>query len=249
MKGKPKSAAPAVSEAAIAEQVEQAIEELRSLATAANLAGLARYAIPSDKALGVSMTSMKGLAKKLGRSHQLAAGLWATDIYDARMLATLVDEPALVTAEQMESWALDFDNWAICDTACFALFDRTSHAWSKVEEWASRREEFVKRAAFALLASLTVHDKKALDPPYLLGLELVEKEATDDRNFVKKAVNWALRSIGKRNPDLNEAAIKVAHRLADSADRAARWVGKNALKELEGPSVQRRIEAKKKRPG
>lgn len=238
-----KSKSPVLS-GALEVKLAAALEGLRQHATEATLTGMARYAIPSDKALGVSMTDMKGIAKTLGRDHQLAAALWATGIYEARMLATLVDVPAQVSADQMESWALDFDNWAICDTACFALFDRTPHAWPKVESWAGREEEFVKRGAFALLASLTVHDKKADDERYLRGLVLIEREATDGRNFVKKAINWALRSIGKRGPTLNRAAIEVSRRLAASSESAARWVGKDALRELTGPAVSRRLEAR-----
>jgi 3-methyladenine DNA glycosylase AlkD len=162
------------------------------------------------------------------------------------MLASLVGEPARVTPAQMERWSRGFDNWAVCDTATFVLWDRTPHAWTKVHEWSTRKEEFVKRAAFAMLASLTVHDKQAPDEPYLKGLKLIEHEASDDRNFVKKAVNWALRSIGKRNPALNKAAIAVARRLAESDDPASRWVGKDALREVTSPAVQKRLSKPKK---
>ena len=156
------------------------------------------------------------LAKRLGRNHELAAALWDTGWYEARMLTSFVDEPARVTPAQMDRWCRDFDNWAICDTVCFHLFDRTPHAWAKVAQWRDRRDEFVKRAAFALLWSLTVHDKRADDEPFAEGLPLIERAATDERNFVKKAVNMALRAIGKRNPALNAAAVTVARRLADS---------------------------------
>lgn len=205
---------------------------------------MARYAIPSDKAFGVGVGALKKEAKRLGRSHELAAALWETGWYEARMLATFVDEPERVTAAQMERWCRDFDNWAICDTACFALFDRTPHAWAKVEAWAGRREEFVRRTAFALLWSLTVHDKESGDAPFLRGLGLIERAATDERNFVKKAVNMALRAVGKRNPALHAAAVSAARRLADSTNATARWVGKDALRELTGPSVMRRLGAK-----
>ena len=196
---------------------------------------MARYAIPSDKAFGVSMGNMQLLAKRLGRNHELAAALWDTGWYEARMLASFVDEPARVTPAQMDRWCRDFDNWAICDTVCFHLFDRTPHAWRKVAQWSRRRDEFVKRAAFALLWGLTVHDKGADDEPFLQGLLLVERAASDERHFVKKAVNMALRAIGKRNPALNAAAVAVAQRLADSPQAAARWVGKDALRELTSP--------------
>jgi len=207
--------------------------------------GMARYAIPSDKAFGISVGALRQYAKRLGPNHDLAAALWKSGIYEARMLATFVDDPARVTPAQMDRWCEDFDNWAICDTACFALFDRTPHAWAKVEKWARSRDEFVRRAAFALLASLTVHDKRAGDEPFAKGLVLVERAASDERNFVKKAVNWALRSIGKRSAALNRAAIDVAKRLGESTNPAARWVGKDALRELASPAVQKRLAARK----
>jgi len=152
-----------------------------------------------------------------------------------------VDEPARVTAAQMDRWARDFDNWGITDTLCFALFDRTPHAWKKVEPWSRRREEFVKRAAFALIASLALHDKKAGDEQFLRTLPLIERGASDDRNFVKKGVSWALRVLGRRNQTLNEAAVEVARRLAESPDAAARWVGKDGIKDLTKPAVRRKL--------
>ena len=163
------------------------------------------------------------------------------------MITAFMDEPARVTAAQMERWARDFDSWAICDTLCFALFDRTPHAWRKVHAWARRSEEFVKRASFALLASLAVHDKAADDAKFVECLPLIERAAADERNFVKKAVNWALRSIGKRSPELNAAAIDCARRLAESRGAAPRWVGKDALRELSSAAVQRRLKARKPR--
>jgi 3-methyladenine DNA glycosylase AlkD len=193
------------------------------------------------------MGTMQSLARQFGRSHALAAALWKTGWYEARMLAAMIDEPDRVTPAQMERWAKSFDNWAVCDTATFVLFDRTPHAWAMVRAWSTRREEFVKRAAFAMLASLTIHDKQAPDERYLEGLALIEREAGDDRNFVKKAVNWALRSIGKRSPKLNRAAVAVARRLSKSADPARRWVGSDALRELTSPGVTRRLAAKAKR--
>jgi 3-methyladenine DNA glycosylase AlkD len=206
--------------------------------------GMARYAIPSDKAFGIPVGVLRQLGKSLGQSHALAAALWKTGHYEARMLATFVDEAELVTPEQMDRWCHEFDNWAICDTACFALFDRTPHAFKKVAQWGKSDDEFVKRAAFALLASLTVHDKLATDAAFLRCLPLVERAALDPRNFVKKSVNWALRSVGKRSAELNRAAIALAERLAQHADAAPRWVGKDALRELNGPTVARRLARK-----
>lgn len=225
--------------------VDHVVEKLRSMASPKVRDGMARYAIPSDKAFGIAVGDLKKLAKKLGPSHELAAGLWKTGSYEARMLATFVDEPDKVTAAQMDRWCKDFDNWAICDTACFALFDRTPHAWAKLRQWAKHKDEFVKRAAFALLASLTVHDKQATDEPFIESLALIEKAASDDRNFVKKAVNWALRSIGKRSRALHAAALELARRLAESEAAAPRWIGKGALRELQGASVKKRLSKKK----
>jgi 3-methyladenine DNA glycosylase AlkD len=225
----------------LVEKVQAALRWLERHGTKANRQGMARYAIPSDRAFGVSMTNIQSLAKRLGQSHELAAALWETGWHEARLLASYVEEPACVTPAQMDRWCLDFDNWAVCDTVCFALFDRTPHAWRKIEQWSRRRDEFVKRAAFALLASLTVHDKRAGDEPFAKALSLVERAATDERNFVKKSVNWALRSIGKRSLVLNAAAVAAAQRLAASPQAAARWVGKDALRELTSPSVTRRL--------
>ena len=189
----------------------------------------------------MSMKNIQLLAKQLGRDHALAAALWETGWYEARMLTAYVDEPERVTSAQMDRWSRQFDNWAICDTLAFALWDRTPHAWTKVEQWAGRREEFIKRTAFALLWSLSVHDKGATDKQFIRGLALIEQAATDDRNFVMKAVNMALRAIGKRNPALNAAAAKTATRLAASSNVSARWVGKHALREITSAAVKRRV--------
>jgi len=209
--------------------------------------GMARYGIPSDNAFGIAVGELRKYAKAIGRNHALAVDLWATGWYEARMLAAYVDDPSEVTPAQMDRWAKDFDNWAICDTACFHLFDRSPHAWNKLAPWARRRDEFVRRAAFALLASLTVHDKQASDDQFAAGLELIERAAADDRNFVKKSVNWALRSIGKRSLALHEVSVALAERLAASTNPTARWNGKDALRELHGASVLKRL-AKGKRP-
>jgi 3-methyladenine DNA glycosylase AlkD len=199
--------------------------------------GMARFNIPSDKAFGVPMNRIQALAKELGRDHALAQALWDSDRYEARLLAAYVDEPARVTVAQMDRWCRDFDNWGVVDTICFALFDRTSGAWSRVDRWAQLKGEFQKRAAFALLWGLTVHDKASGDAPFLKALRLVEQAATDERHFVKKAVNMALRAVGKRSLALNQAAIVVAERLAASAAAAPRWVGKDALRELRAPAL------------
>ena len=231
----------------VSADVAYALKWLERRGTKKNRDGMARYGIVAKKVFGVSMGTMQSLARELGRDHALSQALWKTGWYEARMLASLVGEPARVTPAQMERWAKAFDNWAVCDTATFVLWDRTPHAWPKVREWSKRKEEFVKRAAFAMLASLTVHDKQAPDDRYLEGLVFIEREASDERNFVRKAVNWALRSIGKRNPALNKEAIAVARRLAEAEDSASRWVGKDALREITSPAVQERLLKRKKK--
>jgi 3-methyladenine DNA glycosylase AlkD len=193
-----------------------------------------RYGITTrDKTLGVAMAQIQKLAKELGRDHALAAALWKTRVYEGRMLAIYVEEPALVTAAQMEAWAREFDNWGVVDTACFKLFDQTPHAWARASAWTKRREEFVKRAGFALLACLALHTKGGPDAPFLRALGPIERGAADERNFVKKGVSWALRAIGvRRSPALKAAAIKTATRLAASGEAGPRWVGKDALRAL-----------------
>jgi 3-methyladenine DNA glycosylase AlkD len=225
--------------------VDQVVAELRRLSSEKYRQGMARFAIPSDKAFGVPVGEIRALGKRLGRSSQLAAELWATGWYEARMLAVFVEDPANVTPSQMDQWCRDFDSWAICDTACVHLFDRTPHASKKIKAWATRRDEFVKRAAFALLASMTLHDKLAPDDIFAEGLELIEATADDERNFVKKAVNWALRSIGKRNQTLHAAAVAAAQRLAELEEAAPRWIGKDALRELKSKSVTKRLAKRK----
>ena len=194
--------------------------------------GMARYALPSDRAFGVPVGVLRKEATRLGRDHALAAALWETGWFEARIMAALVDEPERVTARQMDAWARDCDNWGITDTACFHLFDKTPLAWDRVPRWAASPHEFVKRGAFALAASLALHDRTSPDARFVALLPLVEKAAADDRNFVKKGVSWALRGIGRRSPGLHEAALAVARRLAASDAPAARWVGRDALRDL-----------------
>ena len=193
---------------------------------------LPRYGIDAPKAFGVSVANLHKLAKITGRNHEFALALWKTGWYEARMLAALVDEPERVTPSQMDQWCRDFDNWGICDTVCFKLFDQTPHAYKKVEQWAKRRDEFVKRGAFALMASLALHDKEEPDDRFAKWFPLIEQGAADERNFVKKGVSWALRAVGKRNAKLKSAAVKLAQRLSKSEQASARWVGKDALRDL-----------------
>jgi 3-methyladenine DNA glycosylase AlkD len=224
-----------------ADQVESALTWLKRHATRHTLKGMTRYAIPSDNALGVSVSDIRLLGKRLGKNHELAAALWKTGVYEARMLTSFVDEPGRVTSAQMDRWCRDFDSWGICDTLCFHLFDRTPFAWEKAHLWSASPREFVKRAGFALMASLVVHDKAAPGARFLAFLPLIEQGARDERNFVKKAVNWALRCIGKRDLALNAAAIAVSKRLAQSKEASSRWVGKDALRELASPKVHARF--------
>src|SRR3954447_15426033 len=185
------------------DEVKRLLVWLERKGSKRNRDGMARYGLTARKAFGVSVGTLQQMAKKVGRNHDLAAALWETGWYEARMLAAFVDEPARVPPPQMDRWCRDFDNWGICDTVCMHLFDRTPHAWPKVAQWSDRRGEFVKRAAFALLASLALHDKTTADGPFADGLPRLERAAVDDRNYVKKAVSWALRAIGERSLPLN----------------------------------------------
>lgn len=206
---------------------------------------LPHYGIVAKKAFGVSVGNIHKLAKIVGQDHKFAQALWDTGWYEARMLAAFVDEPELVTPSQMDRWCRDFDNWGICDTVCFHLFDRSPHAYRKVELWAKRREEFVRRGAFALMACLALHDKRASDECFTKWLPLIEQGATDERNFVKKGVSWALRAIGSRNPELRSAAITLGERLAASPEAAARWVGKDVVRQLSRSKKGRAVVVRK----
>lgn len=193
-----------------------------------------RYGIITrEKTLGVPMAQIQKIAKESGRDHALASALWRTRVYEGRMVAIYVADPALLTEKQMETWARDFDNWAVVDTACFKLFDQSPHAWAMARSWSTRHEEFVKRAGLALIACLALHTKTGPDAPFLSALKLIEREAADERNFVKKGVSWALRAIGgKKSVALKAAALKVSERLAASENAGARWAGKDALRAL-----------------
>jgi 3-methyladenine DNA glycosylase AlkD len=207
--------------------------------------GLARYGLPTEKAFGVSVATIQQYAKTLGRDHELARELWQTGWTDARMLASFVGEPGKVTPAEMDAWCRDFDSWGIVDTVCFKLWDRSPHAWKKAQEWTTRKLEFEKRAAFVLMACLAAHDKVAGDDAFLKFLPLIEKGATDERNFVKKGVSWALRHIGHRSRKLHAAAVKSATRLAKSDDATARWVGKDALRDLQRPAVLKKVASRR----
>ena len=217
------------------------LERLRALGSPAAAEGAARYGIRVANLWGVSAPDLRRLAREIGRDRKLASQLWRTGVHDARLLATLIDDPARVTPPQMERWARDFNSWAVCDAACCCLFDKTPYAWDKAVEWTHRKPEYVKRAGFVLMAALAVHDKKAPDERFEVFLPLLVKHATDERNFVKKAVNWALRQIGKRNRRLNSLAIRTAEDIRRIDSRAARWIASDALRELTSDKVQARL--------
>jgi len=190
---------------------------------------------------------LKSIAKETGKDHELAERLWSSGIREARIIAAMIDDPKLVTGDQMERWVLDFDSWDVCDSCCMYLFDRTAYAYSKAIDWAEREEEYVKRAAFALMASLAIHDKRADDELFEMFLPVIKRESVDGRNFVKKAVNWALRQTGKRNLTLNRAAIETAREIRLIDSRSARWIAADALRELAGEPVQQRLRKKQRR--
>ena len=217
------------------------MRRLRSMADPARLKGMSRYGIPVDRALGVSLPQLRALAKEVGRDHSLARELWSSGVHEAMILASMVDEPQLVTREQMELWAAGFYSWDLCDQCCNNLFRLTPFAWEISREWCGREEEFVRRAGFVLLACLAVHDRRAGDEAFIEMLDMIEEGSSDGRNFVKKAVNWALRQIGKRNVRLNEEAISTAESIARKGDAASRWVAADALRELRSAEVRQRL--------
>ena len=213
-------------------QLQTALQLLHQNARPGELAGMARFGIVGDNRLGLSVPAMRSIARTLGRDHALALVLWETGIPDARIVASIVTDPALLTSRQMDAWVKGFAAWDVCDQTCLNAFCKSPLAWSKVSVWAKRKDEFVRRAAFALLATLAVHDKRADDQTFIAALGLTEATACDDRNFVKKAVNWALRNIGKRNAVLRVAAIEAALRIQQQGTRPARWIAADALREL-----------------
>jgi 3-methyladenine DNA glycosylase AlkD len=202
---------------------------------------MGRFGIDTRNALGVTVTELRGLARRIGRDHDLAAALWQSEIHEARLLATMVDEPSSVTEAQMERWVSDLTSWDLCDQLCANLFDRTPYAFEKALGWSRRDEEFVKRAGFALMATSAVHRKDVSDARFEVFLPAISAQATDDRNYVKKAVSWALRQIGKRSPGLNRKAIATAREIERIDARAARWIARDVLRELESPAVRDRL--------
>ena len=221
--------------------VKNVLDELQSKAKPDQLAGMAKYGMTVERRLGVSVPDMRKLAKELGRDHRLALDLWRSGIAEARIVAGMVADPAKLTEGQMEEWVKDIDSWDVCDQVCMNLFEKSQLAWKKIIDWSEREEEFVKRTAFSLIACLAWHDKKASDEKFAELLPVIMREATDERNFVKKAVNWALRNIGKRNVRLNEAAISTAKEIQRLDSKAARWIAADAIRELESDAVQSRL--------
>jgi 3-methyladenine DNA glycosylase AlkD len=222
-------------------RIEAILAELKSLGSEVNRAGQARFGINTARAYGVPVANLRRIARGLERDHRLAATLWATGMHEARILAAYVEEPAKVTPAQMDRWVAAFDSWDLCDQVCGNLFDRTPYAEEKIRKWASDERVFVRRAAFALAASYAVHARKAPDAALLPILALVEQHAKDPRNFVKKAVNWALRQIGKRSAALHAPALALAEKLAASSDKTARWIGKDAARELTSINPRRAV--------
>lgn len=217
------------------------IKELKSLRNPKNIEGMTRYGLNSPTTLGICMPDLMRIAKGTGKDHELAQRLWDSGIYEARILSFMIDEWRLVTEEQMDRWAKDFDNWGIVDGCCGHLFSRTPFAYKKAMEWSRRKEEFVKRAGYSMIAALTVHDKKAEDEKMLRFLPLIVKGSTDERKYVFKSVNWALRQIGKRNRALNKKAIETAEEIKKLDSKAARWIASDALRELRGEAVRKRL--------
>ena len=232
-------------------ELDEAVRRLKAMANPRNVEGMARFGISSENTLGISVTDLRKVAKEIGKDHRLALALWDTGIHEARILAAIVDEPSRVTRRQMERWAKGFDSWDVCDQACTCLFDRTPYAFEMAALWSRREETFVKRAGFALMAGLAVHDKAASDRQFAELLEHVRRECRDDRKYVKKAVNWALRQIGKRNENLNRIALDCAEQISEVESSAARWIASDAIRELRSEAVQRRLASRRPagRPG
>ncbi len=221
--------------------VKDVLDKLRSKARPDQLEGMARYGMAVEHRLGVSVPEMRKLAKETGKNHELALELWKTGIAEARIVAAIVDEPDKVTERQMEQWVKDIDSWDVCDQVCMNLFEKSPLAWNKIVDWSDREEELVKRTAFSLLACMAWHDKKAGDEQFIRLLPVIVRAATDERNFVKKSVNWALRTIGKKNYNLNKTAIKTAEEIQLLDSKAARWIAADALRELKSEAVLRRL--------
>jgi 3-methyladenine DNA glycosylase AlkD len=223
---------------------DQTMRKLKSMRNPASVKGMARYGINPISNYGVSVSKLRSIAKEIGRDHALAQQLWSSGIHDARILASMVDAPKAVTERQMDSWASNFDSWDICDEVCNNLFSATRFANQKAIEWSRKSDEFVKRAGFVLMASLAVHHKTMETEEFLRFLKIIENETSDPRNYVKKAVNWALRQVGKRSPQLNKAAIQTAQVILKADSKSAKWIASNALRELTSGKIKERLHRK-----
>ena len=221
--------------------VNEVLDELQRRARPEQLKGMAKYGIPVEQRLGVSVPDMRKLSKEIGRDHKLALDLWKTGIAEARIVAAIIDDPTKLTEEQMEDWVKDINSWDVCDQVCMNLFEKDQLTWKKIVDWSEREEEFVKRTAFSLMACLACHDKKVSDEKFIELFPVIIRGARDERNFVKKAVNWALRNIGKRNLNLNKAAINAAKEIQQLDSKAARWIASDAIRELESDAIQSRL--------
>ncbi|MGK9369180.1 DNA alkylation repair protein [Melioribacter sp. Ez-97] len=220
---------------------EKVLNILSSKNNEKNKAGMARYGIKVERAFGISVNELREIAKRIGKNHELAGELWKSGYHEARHLAVMIEEAGKVTGTQMDKWVSDFDSWDICDGTCIHLFRKTPYAYEKIDEWKKRDKEFVRRAAFAMIATLAVHDKKMEDGRFEKYFNDIKRYSVDERNYVKKAVNWALRQIGKRNRRLNELAVVVASELKNSGSKSARWIGGDAYRELTKPEVIKRL--------
>jgi len=217
------------------------MNRLKSLSDPRAVEGMARFGINPENTYGISIPNLRQMAREAGKDHALAQQLWSSGIHEARILAGMVDDPKVVTEEQIDNWVEGFDSWDVCDQCCMNLFEKTGFAYQKAVEWSSREEEFVKRAGFVMMARLAVSDKKAGDGQFKGFFPIIKREASDNRNMVKKAVNWALRQIGKRNSNLNETAIRAAREIQRMDSKSARWIASDALRELTGEAVQSRL--------
>ncbi len=220
---------------------EEVIKKLKSRRNPKNIAGMARFGINPKNTLGISIPYLRSLARKIGKNHQLAKKLWNSKIHEARILAGLIDDHKLLSEKQMNGWAKDFDSWDVCDQVCMNLFDKTDIAFKKALDWTRDKREFVKRAGFAMMAALASHDKKSNDQAFKKFFPAIKREAKDSRNFVRKAVNWALRGIGKRNLKLNKLAVKTAREIQKINSKTAKWIAGDALRELQSKAVQKRL--------
>ena len=217
------------------------LQKLKTHGSRENIEGMARFGITTERRLGVSVPEMRRIARECGKDHPLSIRLWNSGIPEARIVASMIADPSEMTAAEMDRWVSEFDSWDVCDQVCMNLFERTPFAGKKIRQWSRREEEFVRRAAYALIACLAWHDKDAPDVVFTGFLPIIKRGATDERNFVKKSVNWALRSIGKRNPRLNRAAVSTAKEISRLDSKSARWIGADAIRELTSAAVQRRI--------